>query len=136
MAGSMWSSNGSGVGKNSSGGRDEMVMLYAWSSLSPQSQPDLGDRMKLAIATLKSGDDWNMCTARDVKALTRTTEMVMADAELSRIQPSNSGDKQRTGGIVTACPLRDPLPTVSGIINCMFVRRVRGVYRTDVTVRG
>ena len=31
-----------------------MVMLYAMSSLSVQSLPDLADRMKLAIATSKS----------------------------------------------------------------------------------
>jgi len=56
MAGSMWSSDGSGVVKNSPGGRSEMVILYAISSLLDQSLPDLADRMILAIATLKSED--------------------------------------------------------------------------------
>jgi len=43
MAWSMWSSDGSGVGKNSSGGRDKTVMLYTMSLLSVQSQLDLAD---------------------------------------------------------------------------------------------
>ena len=53
MAGSMCSSDGSGVGKNLSGGRDEMVMLYAMSSLPVQSLLDLAERMRF-MATLKS----------------------------------------------------------------------------------
>jgi len=56
MAGSMWSSDGSGVGKNLSGGRDWMVILYAMSSFSVQLLPDLADRIRLAIATLKPED--------------------------------------------------------------------------------
>ena len=49
MAGSIPSSDGSGVEKNSFGERDDMVMLYAMSSLSVQSLPDLAVRMTLAI---------------------------------------------------------------------------------------
>jgi hypothetical protein len=56
MAGLMWSSNGSGAGKNSPDERDETVMLYAMSSLSLQSSPDSADRIMLAVATLGSGD--------------------------------------------------------------------------------
>jgi len=56
MAGSMWSSDGSGIGKNWPGEIREIVMLYAMSSLLDQSLADLADRMALAIATLKSED--------------------------------------------------------------------------------
>ena len=54
MAGSMRSSDGSGVGKNSLGEIDATVMLYAMSSLSVQSLPDLADRIRSAITTLIS----------------------------------------------------------------------------------
>jgi hypothetical protein len=49
MEGSMWSSDGSGAGKNSPSERDETVMLYAMSSWSLQSLADLADRTRLAM---------------------------------------------------------------------------------------
>ena len=83
MAGSMWSSDGSGVGKNSSGGRDEMVMLYAMSSLSVQSLPDLADRMKLAIVTSKSEGMVRTCappkTPRDLRGKSRRLSKVSGE---------------------------------------------------------
>ena len=56
MVGLMRSSDGSGVGKNSPGGRDETVMLYVTSSFVAQPLADLADRTRLAIVRLKSED--------------------------------------------------------------------------------
>jgi len=87
--------------------RDEMVMLYARSSLSVQLQPDLADRMKLAIAMSNSEDDWNINvgTTRDTKALTRTTEMVLTKSSWVQRSLSNRvGIGDITGGAILMPP--------------------------------
>lgn len=57
MAGSIWSTDGSGLKKNSSGGKDEMVMLYAMSSFLVQSLLDLADRVTLAMSKYLATED-------------------------------------------------------------------------------
>ena len=52
----MSSRDGSGVRKNSTGGRGEKVILYALSSRLVQSLADFADRVRLAIAALGSED--------------------------------------------------------------------------------
>lgn len=89
MIGSMWSSDGFGEGKKSSGASSRCVMFYAMSSYRVQSLPDLADRMALAIAALESGDVIRTRTARGDKALMWVVEMSFGWVGIGSLHLSN-----------------------------------------------